>query len=210
MVSHGIVEKSAKGDGIAPGPALARFADASIARLEIVRRSREILRDLANATAETVSLGIPDGRRIRYVDEVSGSPSMVSVSWMGRRTPIHSTSDGKILLAYLSPQQRLALLEEPLEPLTPQTVTDVGDLLRQVERARIEGYAFAVGEVEVGLNGVAAAVRDPEDSVVATVSVAGPAYRVTQERIPALGLAVRRAAAAIEESMGFRTKAGDG
>jgi DNA-binding IclR family transcriptional regulator len=204
MVAHGIVQRNARTEGIEPGPALIRYADASIARLEIVRRSREILRGLATATEETVSLGVPDGRGIRYVDEVSGSPSMVSVSWIGRRTPIHSTSDGKILLAHLQGPQRLALLEEPLEALTPQTVTDLDELMRQADRARGDGYAFAIGEVEVGLNGVAAAVRDIAGTVVATVSVAGPAYRVTRERIQGLGHATVRAAADIQAAMGFR------
>jgi DNA-binding IclR family transcriptional regulator len=77
------------------------------------------------------------------------------------------------------------------------------ELLRtQLHEARARGYAYTVEELEVGLNAVAAPVRGPGGEVIAAVSVAGPAYRVTAARIPELARAVVEAAAEISRRMG--------
>lgn len=203
LASHQVLQRNPRTDAVELGPALARFAGLSLARLDVVRVARDVLEALAAETHETVSLGVRDGRDVLYVDEVSGRGPLVSVSWMGRRTPVHSTSDGKVFLAHLPTDERAALLAGPLDALTPQTILDAGVLLRQVDEAGARGYATAIGEVEVGLNGVAAPVRDFSGRVVATVSVAGPAYRVPVERLPELGRAAVHAADEVARRMGF-------
>jgi DNA-binding IclR family transcriptional regulator len=67
---------------------------------------------------------------------------------------------------------------------------------------RARGYASARGEIEVGLKGVAAPIRDASGVVVAAVSVGGPAYRVTPERLETFSALVVEAAARISVRLG--------
>ena len=78
-------------------------------------------------------------------------------------------------------------------------------LMLRAELALIRdlGYAQALGEVEVGLNAVAAPVRDGSGQVVAAVSISGPAYRVTADRIAELGALTMVAAGQISGRLGF-------
>jgi len=200
--AHGLVSRNGRTDGVGLGLGLARLAGATMARIEVVRLARDILRDLAATTQETASLGVLDEGLILYVDEVASSSTLVTASWIGRRAPVHATSDGKILLAHLPDTERERLLRRPLRAATPHTIVDVATLRAEIEEARTLGFARAVGEVEVGLNGVAAAVLRPDGVPIATLSVAGPAYRVTPERLPELGAAVRRSAQAIARRVG--------
>ena len=77
-----------------------------MASLDLVSTGRPILEDLAERTHETVNLGVLSGDSIVYIDQVTGTRSIVSVSWVGRRTPLHCTSNGKVLLACMDEAER--------------------------------------------------------------------------------------------------------
>ncbi len=59
-------------------------------------------------------------------------------------------------------------------------------MLEELARIRRRGYATALGEYELGLNAVAAPVRDARGQVIAAVDIWGPAFRLTPRRIPEL------------------------
>jgi IclR family transcriptional regulator, acetate operon repressor len=150
-----------------------------------------------------VNLGVLEADEVVNVDQVAGSHAVVNVNWVGKRTPLHCTSNGKVLLAHLPEREWDRILGGALERRTARTITDPAVLLGQLRRARARGYAYTVEELEAGLNAVAAPVRGGSGEVAAAVSVAGPAYRVTKERIPELARAVVEAGAEISRRMGF-------
>src|SRR5205807_1922430 len=101
-------------------------------------------------------------------------------TWVGKRMPLHATSDGKVLLAFGTSD----LSSDPLEPLTKRTITSRDKLALQLRRVRSNHWAAAVGELEVGLNGVASPIFDGGEQCVAALSVSGPSYRVPPTRFP--------------------------
>jgi IclR family transcriptional regulator, acetate operon repressor len=200
LAEAGLVERATGTDTYRPGFGLVRLATTALADLDVVRQARPVLELLAEETQETVNLAVLEGHEVVNVDQVAGSHAVLNVNWVGKRTPLHCTSNGKVLMASL-PEREWRLL--PLERRTPRTITDPAVLAGQLRRARTRGYAYTVEELEVGLNAVAAPVRGPSGEVAAAVSVAGPAYRVTRERIPVLAQAVIEAGAKISRRMGF-------
>ncbi|MEV1239812.1 IclR family transcriptional regulator [Nonomuraea sp. NPDC050022] len=115
---------------------------------------------------------------------------------MGQRTPSHATSSGKVLLAF-------GALWLPAEParFTPSTLTEAGRL--GLAEIRERGWATTVEELEVGLNAVAAPIRGSDGSVVAAVSVSGPSYRLTPERLPEVGALLAEGAREISQRIGY-------
>lgn len=203
LAEHGFVERSPHSDKYRLGFGVLRLAAATVGRIDLVPQARPVLERLAAQTEETVNLAILDDGWAVNIDQVTGARAVVSVSWVGKRTPLHATSSGKVLLAHAPPQVRERVLAEPLPRLTQRTIVDPDALRRQLEDAVARGYAFTVEELEVGLNAVAAPVRRADGEVVAAISVSGPAYRVTPARIPRLGRRVRLAAAEISRRMGY-------
>ena len=105
-----------------------------------------------------------------YIDQVTGTRSIVAVSWVGRRTPLHCTSNGKVLLACgRRAGPRRGSLAGPLESYTEHTVTDPDALGRQLDVDPRRGYAQTVEELEEGLNAVAAPVRQADGRVIAAL-----------------------------------------
>lgn len=200
---HGLVERGGTSEKYRLGPGLARLASAAAPRLDLPAAARPVLRSLAARTRETVNLAVLEGHRVVNVDQVTAPNQVVSVDWVGKETPLHCTSNGKALLAFLPAGERRRMLAGPLGRLTPHTVVCVAALERQLEGVRRDGFACAVEELELGLNAVAAPVWDAEGRVVAAVSVAGPAYRVPPRRLAELGELTKDAGRAISRRMGF-------
>jgi DNA-binding IclR family transcriptional regulator len=120
---------------------------------------------------------------------------------LGRPLPLHASSNGKCLLASLPDSELEQFLRRPLPRFTPHTVIDPQHLRAQLEEVRRQGYGVACGEYEEGFNGVSAAVTGPGGRPVAFVSVSGPAYRVTTERLEELGPRVVEAARSMSRAL---------
>jgi len=184
------------------GVGIVRLAGAATRGLDLVQESRPVCRALAQEVGETVNLAILSGRDALYLDQVAGPAALSPHNWAGQRIPLHATSDGKVLLAYL-PSHEIAGPLMPLPRFTDHTITTEAGLARALAEVRERGYATAVGELEEGLTAVAAPVRNAEGRVVASISASGPSFRIPAGRIAALAGSVRRAAAEVSRRLGW-------
>ena len=208
LQEHGLVEQNPTTERYRLGYGLVRLAGAVVAELDLARVSRSVLEQLAFRTGETVNLAILQGDQVVNIDQIAAPNLVVNVNWVGKQTPLHATSNGKVLLAHLAEEERRRLLSRPLPRLTPRTITDPRILEKQLRRVLTDGYAFTLEELELGLNAVAAPVHVADGRVQAAVSVAGPSYRVTPQRLTELGEMTKDAGAAISRRMGYIRNAG--
>jgi DNA-binding IclR family transcriptional regulator len=182
---------------------LVRLAGAASLKLDLVQESRAVCRALAREMGETVNLAILAGRDALYLDQVAGPAALSPHNWAGQRIPLHATSDGKVLLAYLPAAEIAEHLAPPLRRFTGHTITAPAEFGRLLAEVRRRGYATAAEELEEGLTAVAAPVRNAEGTVIASISASGPSFRIPAERIGAVADSVRRAAAEISRRLGW-------
>ena len=163
------------------GLGVLRLAAATTGRLEVTREGQAVCERLARELGETVNIAILDeGSAINVLQEF-GNAAVGSRNWIGRRTSLHATSSGKVLLAFADETLRKAILSETLERHTEKTVTDPAELRRQLDETVSLGWAGTNEELEVGLTAVAAPIRDGSGRVIAAVSVSGPSYRLAPD-----------------------------
>jgi len=201
LAERGLLERDPLTERYRIGFGLVRLAGAAMSGLDLVRLSRPILETLAERAREASNLGVRSGDDVVYVDQISGSRSIVTVSWVGRRTPMHCTSNGKVLLAFADDADRI--LAEPFPRFTEHTITDPDVLRHELEAVRKRGYAQALEELEEGLNAVAAPVRQADGRVIAALGVSGPAFRMHAVDVPRLGLLTAEAAQAVSRQLGY-------
>jgi len=203
LLERGLVEQNPSTEKYRLGYGLVRLAGAVRAELDLSRAARPVLQSLAERSGETVNLAVLQGDEVINIDQITAPHLVVTVNWIGKQTPLHCTSNGKVLLAHLSQSRRESILAAPLKRFTPRTITDRRTLERQLRRVEEEGFAFTLEELEVGLNAVAAPVRSGDGRVGAAVSLSGPSYRVSPQRLPELGQMVREAGDAISRRLGY-------
>jgi IclR family transcriptional regulator, acetate operon repressor len=188
---HGLLERTPGNDRFRLGPQVARLGQLALAGRDLLDVARAPMGQLATVTDETVTLAVLNGDGLTTVAQVDSQHVIGPRSWIGRRTLLHTTSDGKVFLAFGG----APIPEGPLAALTPRTVTRRDALRRELSEVRQRGWAQAVGELEDGLHGVAAPVLDAGGRCRAALSVSGPAYRMAPERLPQLaGVCVEAAA----------------
>lgn len=163
--------------------------------------------ELAEATGETVNLGIMDGTQAIYVDTIPGSSAIRANTWPGKRLPIHRTALGKVLVAELPDNQLEAIVKETgLKRSTPNTHTKLKDLKQDLERVRKLGYAVDDEEDEIGMRCVGVAVRDYRGLATAAMSVTALARRLPLEAISGLAKTMRATANKISGQLGHRAE----
>ncbi len=204
LAEHGFVDRDPATERYRLGFGLIGLAGSAMAGLDLVRTARPILEQLAERTRETVNLGVRSGDAVAYIDQVSGNRSVVNVSWVGLRTGLHTTSNGKVLLAWMDPAERARIMAGPLERATPHTITDPSELEEQLALVRSRGYAQTLEELEEGLNAVAAPVRQGDGEIVAALSVSGPAFRIRPVDLPRIARLTTDAARAVSRRLGYR------
>lgn len=163
---------------------------ASTAGVErLIDRCHPILTRLMGQTGETASLAVPRELGLTYVDEVVPE-SIMTVRWIGRRVSLHATSAGKAMLAWLPEKELETVLTSPLPGHTEATRTDRTELERELATIRSRGYSVAAGELEPGVQGVSAAIRDGERAPFGVISIWGPKERIPESRFTELGALV--------------------
>jgi DNA-binding IclR family transcriptional regulator len=170
-------------------------------RLEIVKVARPYIEELVEKCDETVDLGVYDKNEVVFVDKKECTRSVRMVSSIGRRLPLHCTGTGKALLAFLPGGEVDRVISRGLVRYTDNTITEPDELRRELSRVRADGYAVDRQEFEIGVRCVAAPVLDLDGRAVAAISIAGPAARITDERIPALAEMVKEAADGISRDL---------
>jgi DNA-binding IclR family transcriptional regulator len=197
---HGLVDREPMSQRYAIGWRAVEVGGAAFRQHALLWQLRPHLEQLLAEVGETVNLSVAAADTVVCISQLDG-PHLVTVNWLGRPLPLHASSNGKCLLASLTDSELEQFLRRPLPRFTPHTVIDPQHLRAQLEEVRRQGYGVACGEYEEGFNGVSAAVTGPGGRPVAFVSVSGPAYRVTTERLEELGPRVVEAARSMSRAL---------
>jgi len=185
------------------GMNILRLAGAMQATLDVTTQGAPVCVELASRLGETVNIAIAQGGHAVNVYQAEGKGAITVDSWVGRPTPMHATSSGKVLLAWLPAVESDAILRGPLGARTPATVTDPDVLRGQLSLARSDGFSLSLGELEEGLNAIAAPIRGQGDVVLGALSVSGPGYRWLPELMREHAGEIITAADRVSERMGY-------
>lgn len=171
--------------------------------IELRQQALPFLTSLSQSTNETVHLAVLDRDEVIYIDKVESTQAVRMHSTIGSRNPVHCTSLGKAILAYLSLEERKRILASvTMERRTANTITDPARLEEHLNAVRLQGFAMDDLENEDGIRCVGAPIFGYSGAVVAAVSVSGPAYRMSAERAGEIGAQLRTTAALISRQLG--------
>lgn len=195
LVELGAVEQSEVLGVYGLGELIIELSASASPGRNLVSLARPHLVELVDQIDEAAGLGVLDGDKVYYLDQVDGHHEVQVRDWTGESVDAHVVSSGLVLMAAAAPDVRAAFLALPLEAWTENSVTDpvvIAARLDDVERA---GFAWVYEEMSEGLNSVAAPIVNPAGMVIGAVHAHGPSYR-----FPAPGAAAAVAAAVVESA----------
>ena len=151
------------------------FGNRAIEQYDLRDRAQPHLRRLVAETEETAHLCVLEASRVIYIDKIEPARSVRMITRIGASNPVHCTSVGKAILAFL-PEERAAEVVKRMrfERFTHRTIATAEALRTEMEKTRRRGYAVDDEEFEEGLRCIAVPVLDAQRQPVAAVSVSGP------------------------------------
>lgn len=170
--------------------------------VDIVRPSLE---RIASKTGEIAWLMVEEHGEGVYLEKAQGEQAVQPYGELGKRVPMHNIASGKAILAHL-PEERVSQIvtETTLDGRTENTITDVDELLSELETVRERGYALNDGENLTGFRAVASPILDDENPL-GSIAVSGPENRFRGDRFTGdLPEIITGAANAIELSLASR------
>jgi IclR family pca regulon transcriptional regulator len=172
-------------------PQVLRLGNAYASSLGLWEMARPHLEALVAKTGESSSMSQLDGSDIVYIARVS-VPKLIALRVdIGTKFPAVVTSQGKVLLAALDPQERAQVLAVPSRSGHQPSDVDPGGLDEELRAVRARGWAMADEELARGVRSIAVPVRDGEGAVRAAMNVTvhaaeTPIEQLTQDYLPLL------------------------
>ncbi|MGY0500874.1 IclR family transcriptional regulator [Nocardia sp. FBN12] len=184
LQSQGLLRQDSATRGYAAGPQLVQLGIAVIGANDLRAEARPTLERLCHDIGETAHLIVLDGATIVFLDGVEGRFAIRAAERTGDRAPAHAAAAGKVLLASLTGEElRERYPGSRIQGGTAEAVSSRRKLEEALETVRGQGYAVNLGESELGLHAIAAPVRDAAGNVRAAISISGPSFRLTEDKL---------------------------
>ncbi|MGI9156466.1 MAG: IclR family transcriptional regulator [Marmoricola sp.] len=182
LVELGIVERGVDGRHRVGWRLFAVAARAGDQRLLLL--APPVMRRLTQLTQESVHLSVRRGAEVFTILTESPNRTVEAVGWIGRTSPVSSTSSGRVLLMDHTDEELTELLRDRFERGSgPNAPRDVPDLIARVDLARRDGYALVLDEFGDDLAAAAAPVREASGRIIAALNVRAPSYRLEDDLV---------------------------
>lgn len=166
----------------------------------LIDKSRNAVETLSKSTCKTVFLGKEDKGKITYIYKYEPEESLITTCSIGSHIDLHCTALGKTFLSYDNELMK-NLKDCELTAVTEYTITDYSDLLLELNRIRVSGYAVDNREQNDHILCVAAPIFNNNGKIVAALSISG-LYK-PNDSIEPMGSIVKKTAMEISLSLGF-------
>ncbi len=179
------------------------------ANLDIAEVAQPFMRAMVERIHLTSHLAVLDQGEPMYVEKVDGPGFFKVNTSVGRKSAVHSTSVGKVLLAWLSSAEVEGLLRErTLKKRTPKTITTISRFQAELDRVRAQGYALDDEENTLGARCVGVPVFDALGSVAAALNVSGTVTQINETTLPRITETLKETARRIARQMARTGTAG--
>lgn len=154
---------------------------------------------LADETGEIVRVSLPMDKEVYYLDTICPTGGHFSVGNMiAAYDPMHCTSCGKAMMAYMPDSFVEAYFSSPVKVCTEHTINKLDDMRIELEKIRQQGYSVDNNEASLNVTCVGTAILGPGHAVVGALSISGISQNFTQQHIEELAGKLKKYARIIE------------
>ena len=185
------------------GPQLLSLAGHFLENLDVVQVGKPIMKELCNATGESVGLAVISGNQALFVGKENSSQAIMGTLEIGAQLPFYATASGKVLLAFKTDREIQDYFNNtPLIPITEKTITDPDVIRRQIQAIRKGEIAECEQEYQDWVSAFGAPVFDMSGKVVASLTVDAPTFRIDEEKMKLFQKELKKYAAAFSRQLG--------
>lgn len=150
-----------------------------------------------------MSWAIFRSHRVIVVDRV-GIKQSLNLHPLGLGPPLHSSSYGKLFLAYLPSKERDRILQSlDFIRFTSLTISDLRTMEDELKQVREKGYAQDRGETREDIQSMSAPIRDEAGDIIAAISIGATKTRFSIENFSSFADSLTDKALFISRQLGY-------
>ncbi len=203
MKEIGFIEQDVRTSSYSLGIRLFELGNIALANMDLLREAKPFIDRLSKLSGESSHLGVFNGFEVVVVEREEPTDRQQSGIQLGEASPAYCTGVGKALLAFQRPEVVEQVIAAGLKVYTTSTIATAEALRKELAAIRQCGYAIDNSEHQVWVRCVAAPIRNSSGHVFASVSVTGPADRMTDSKIASLAPLVVQTADSISRQIGY-------
>jgi len=187
------------------GVRLLKLESAIYNSLSVAEISIPYLQQLSGISGETAQLVVLNKNEGICVERVESTATLRVMPDKGTPIHLHSGASGKVIMAYLSAEERDRIIKEKgLRKFTANTIINPDALRKELDEIRKHGYGISDQEIYQGVKAVAAPIFNARGKITASICVAGPRDRLTPKKVTNLVPRIKEAARKISDQLGAR------
>ncbi|NQT01987.1 MAG: IclR family transcriptional regulator [Planctomycetes bacterium] len=207
LVKRGYLNQKQKRQKYSLSTKFLQYSNLLSRRMKIRDIAFPIVDALNKMVGESVNIAILDRNEVVYIEHIETNKSLRIFTQVGNRAPLYCTGVGKIFLAHMGDDElQKALNSTDLLPHTPNTITDIKRLKKELELVKTEDVAIDNEEMEIGVKCIASPVKNSEGSVTAAISVSGPTARLSNKRVNEIKTLVKSCAVEVSRALGYNAE----
>ncbi|HHY45760.1 MAG TPA: IclR family transcriptional regulator [Firmicutes bacterium] len=201
---RGFIEQNPDNGKYRLGLRLYELGAMTIVARSLVAEAEPYLKQVVNLYGETASVSVLDGVETVIVEKFESSAAIRLTSQIGRRSPIHASASGKVILAFQPERvQDDILARAPLTRYTSRTITEPNALKAHLEVVRAQGYSVDAEEYQEDLICVGAPIFAHTGEAIAAITVSGPSNRMRHKGIETIAASLVQAGLEISRRLGY-------
>lgn len=166
------------------GPSILQMSSRYYKVRNIMGQIKSVMESVCRQVEESVHLCALSNDAAVVVEQVESASRLVVNAKIGNREPLHASSVGKCLLAFVSVEERDVMLSNiKYECYTDKTVCDKASLLTELDRIRAQGYSVDDNELTSDIRCVAVPIIDGRGRCIYSLGVSGANSHMTPEKI---------------------------
>ena len=183
LEARGYIEQNQATENYRLGLKCLQLGQIYVNQMGFLAQAKATLEELVKSADESCYVAVKKGAAIVPLDFLEPENPVRVVSFIGQTLPLHCTAPGKVHLAFEAGEAAAEILPEKLTRFTEKTIVDREALLRQVREVAGAGYAVDQGEFMPEVASIAVPIRDSSRALVGSLALAGPAHRLTAQRL---------------------------
>lgn len=200
MERSGYIERNPDNHRYSLGFSFFRLGSIVQSQLDIRTVALQTMKKIMEKTSETVELNIIDGLNRVCVEKVDSPLDVRNFVRIGERKPLHLGASGKVLIAFSKDHSQKSIIEKIQKE---KLLISAEDFLKKIKEIRQKGYTVTKGERVPGSFAVSAPLLGHNGEIVASLTIAGPIQRLSEEREHQLITALLEGVKEINEKLGY-------
>ncbi|MDD4315748.1 MAG: IclR family transcriptional regulator [Clostridia bacterium] len=186
------------------GPAVLKLSEQLYKNLNIISIARPHMQRISEEVGESVHLCILSNDSAVVIEQIMTSSRLTVNAKIGNKEPLHSSSVGKCLIAFSSPQVISQITDGmAFEKFSEKTIASKEDFFAELEKVRQRGYAIDDGEISEDIRCIAVPIFNYLNEVTYSMGVSGPTSRMTAGKIESIAANLIRTGGIISAQLGF-------